>query len=287
MIALEIIILSFNTKDDTLRAVRSALGLGQNVQVTVVDNNSHDGTVLSLKALAKQETRLKVIALQSNLGFAGGNNVALRESTAPFLMLLNSDAYFPSGETIEPLLGYMAKHDDVGVITPRVLLGHTKRIDPASHRGFPTPWNSFCYYLGLEKLGILRRQWGGYHQTWKNLKTIHDIDACTGAAMLIRREAMDEVGILDEQFFMYGEDLDWCYRFGEKGWKIVYDPDVTVIHDKHRSGLKNTDHKVKTKAAFYEAMKLFYHKHYAAKYPAWMRTLTFVGIDLMAKVKHR
>lgn len=288
---LTIVILSFNTKDQTIHAVKSCLSLDIKPQVVVVDNHSVDGTVDALKEQFKNNKYLRVIARSVNDGFAAGNNVALREVYTPYVMLLNSDASFVEGSVMTTLLEYMEANSKVGMLTPKVVLanGH---LDPAAHRGFPTPLNAIAYYLGLEK----HHSWfGGYHQTWKNTDEIHEIDACSGAAMLMRTKAMREVGLMDEQFFMYGEDLDWCFRFKEKGWQIIYHPAVTVLHEKHSSGLKKTKRVEKSPetiaiqhratSAFYDAMQLFYDKHYTKVYPAWLRGIVLLGVKLQ-KQKH-
>lgn len=291
---LTIVILSFNTKELTLRAVRSCLSAFEDLKVIVVDNNSTDGSALAVQKEFWKETRVEVVGRDVNDGFAAGNNVALAKVGTPYVMLLNSDAYFSSHADMGVLISYMDEHPDVGVVTPHVLLGVGKT-DPASHRGFPTPWNAISYFSGLEKISGILPIFGGYHQTWKNLSEVHEIDACTGAAMLIRTQAMKQVGFLDEQFFMYGEDLDWCYRFKEKGWKIIFHPGVVVHHDKHTSGIKKTkkagftpetsEIQLKSRGAFYEAMRLFYNKHYKGIYPAWVRHTMFAGIEIVRKLK--
>src|SRR5690606_35982227 len=111
------------------------------------------------------ESRMKCVYLNQNNGFAAGNNVALKTVTSDYVMLLNSDAYFPEGEDLETALDFLDQYKDIGVLTPYVELS-SGSIDPASHRGFPTPWNALCYFAGLEKLGAFRRLFGGYHQTW-------------------------------------------------------------------------------------------------------------------------
>ena len=290
-----IIILSFNTQELTVRAVHSCLeGRYKDIRVVVVDNNSSDDTVSALKTIEKKDSRLEVIARTVNDGFSKGNNIALSKVTSEFCMLLNSDAHIDEGSDLEELVSYMKEHSDVGMVTPHVVLGNGKT-DPASHRGFPTPWNAFTYFTGLEKLMRKSQLFGGYHQTWKDLSTIHEVGACTGAAMFVRTNAMKEVGLLDEQFFMYGEDLDWCYRFEEKGWKVIFHPSVIVHHDKHTSGIKKTKHvgkneqskqiQQRSRDAFYDAMKLFYKKHYAHVYPSFLQSLTFFGISVVRKIK--
>lgn len=292
---LTIVILSFNTKEQTLHAVESCLaGAYQDIKVVVVDNNSNDGTQELLRKRFWKEMRVEIIGRDVNDGFAAGNNIALRKLNTPYVMLLNSDARLAEGGNLELLINYMEENPSVGVITPFVILPNGK-LDPASHRGFPNPWNAFSYFSGLERFSKFLPLFGGYHQTWKDLGSIHEIDACSGAAMLIRAKAMDQVGLLDEQFFMYGEDLDWCFRFKEAGWKIVFHPAVSVYHDKHTSGLKKTkvsgitaqtnEIQLNSRRAFYEAMRLFYNKHYKKRYPAWVRHTMFAGIELVRKMK--
>ncbi len=300
MAKLTIIILNFNTKDLTLRAIQSCLALAyKEISVVVVDNASSDGSVQAFEILEKKESRLQVISLSENNGFAAGNNVALKNATSDYVMLLNSDAYFPENSDIETVLNFLDQSRDIGVLTPFVKLT-SGSIDPACHRGFPTPWRAFTYYAGLEKIGILKRLFGGYHQTWKDLNVTHEIDACSGAAMIVRTSAMENIGFLDEQFFMYGEDLDWCFRFQKLHWKIVFYPTLSVIHDKHTSGLKKEDTsqspesrsqrqddseliRKRTKNAFYDAMKLFYKKHDMGS--AWSEQFVLLGIWIISKLK--
>lgn len=292
---LTVIILNFNTKELTIRAVRSLLlGKFQDLKVVVVDNNSKDGSSQVLKKEFGKDIRFELIGRDVNDGYAAGNNVALIKVSTPYAMLLNSDAYIDGESNLGLALEYMDQHKEVGILTPRLELsrGH---IDPASHRGFPTPWSAFTYFSGLEKISKIFPFFGGYHQTWKDLNLVHEVDAVSGAAMFVRTQAMKEVGLLDEQFFMYGEDLDWCFRFKEKDWKVVYFPEILVHHDKHASGLKKTkiagyseatnEIQLNSRRAFYEAMRLFYKKNYANAYPAWIRHLMFTGIELVRKLK--
>ncbi len=290
-----VIILSFNTKKLTLRAIHSVLKNPYSVtRIFVVDNASTDGTAQALIVLSRKEKRVRLFLRDVNDGFAAGNNAALREATTPYAMLLNSDAHIDAATSLGILASYMEEHPDVGLLTPHLMLGNG-HLDLASHRGFPTPWNAFTYFSSLEKISRHSELFGGYHQTWKDIREVHEIDACSGAAMLIRTRAMKEVGLLDEQFFMYGEDIDWCFRFKEKGWKVVFHPGVIVHHDKHTSGIKKTKHaghthethaiQEKSRDAFYEAMKLFYKKHYVSTYPRFLQWLTFGGINIVRKLK--
>ncbi len=276
-IDVEIIILNYNTEfwlKKTLSSLdehyRSQTKL--NVQVTVVDNNSSDGSV----AMVKQEFKwTELIELEENGGFAKANNVALRKSKAKYVMLLNSDVELTNHSNFDELVQYLDEHSDAAVITPRVQFV-SGEIDPAAHRGEPTLWASFTYFAGLEKLFPETQLFGEYHQGYKDMSTIHEVDACSGAAMIVRASTMhDDVGYLDEQFFMYAEDLDWCRRFRESGMKVVFYPHVSVIHHKYKSGLKNSSQKIasKTKGYFYDTMLQYYDKYYRYKYPQFVRSV--------------
>jgi len=127
----------------------------------------------------------------------------------------------------------MDANPNVAVTTPKVLLASGK-LDPASHRGEPTPWASLSYFSGLAKAFPKSKLFAQYHQTYQSLDQVHPIDACSGAAMMVRTAAMEKVGYLDERFFMYAEDLDWCKRFRDHGYQVIYIPEATVVHHKYK-----------------------------------------------------
>jgi len=271
---LSIIILNYNGKvwlEKLLPSLQSNW-LNQTkfeTEVVVVDNASTDDSM----AFIENQNGIRLICSDRNGGFAFGNNLAIRNNTARYLMLLNSDAEFlPSASNLDVLMKYMDETPSAGIITPMLLLDNGK-IDPACHRGEPTPWAAFTYFSGLERLFPKSRWFGQYHQTYKPMNSIHDIDACTGAALLVRNEAVLKVGVLDERFFMYAEDLDWCKRFREAGYRVVFDPGIKLVHHKYRSGLANKDDKIKsdTRKWFYDTMLQYYDKHYQNKYPRCLR----------------
>jgi GT2 family glycosyltransferase len=208
----------------------------------------------------------------------------LAVATANYILYLNSDMNV-DGLRLSELVTYMDKHQKVGIVTPRVNLT-SGQIDPASHRGFPTPWRSLCYFSGLERffalLRMTSRWFGGYHLLERSLDTEHEIETCTGAFLLIRGDMVRELGGFDERFFMYGEDLDLCYRVKEKGLQVIWLPTQKVVHLKHSSGIGSvsTETRRKISAHFYEAMWLFYEKHYSQRYPMWVSVLVRSGIWL-------
>jgi len=219
-----------------------------------------------------------------NLGFSKGNNLAAKHATGRYLLFLNSDVIVQQVDFSE-LVASMDEYSHVGALTVKIELinGH---IDPASHRGFPTLWRSFTYYAGFEKvLGtvpFLNKLFGGYHLCDKDLRTTHAIDSPSGAFFLTRHKLFDELGGFDEQFFMYGEDIDLAYRIKQHGYSVEYNPHYHALHLKYTSGLKQSDPTVqeKIKDHFYDAMKIFYRKHYQNKYPSFVAALIFAFIDL-------
>lgn len=226
------------------------------VEVVVVDNASTDDSL----ALLETHSWLRLIRSDVNGGFAYGNNLAIKTINSRYVCLLNSDTNLP--DTLDVLVEYLDSDPCVGVVTPRIITTDGS-LDKACHRGEPTPWASLTYMVGLERLFPRSGWFGQYHQGWEDLSTIHPIGACTGAAMMVRMAAINQVGLLDERFFMYGEDLDWCRRFREAGFGLIYHPDVTVVHHKYKSGLSGASASTRetTKAWFYKAMLLYYDKY--------------------------
>jgi GT2 family glycosyltransferase len=241
------------------------------VKVWLVDNASTDDSVAMVK---ENFSFVKIIVSAKNIGFAAGNNLALKKITSDYIMLLNPDTELDQHSQIDLLLAYLDAHKDVGMIGPKLLLTDG-RLDMASHRGEPTLWASFCYLFGLEKLFPRVRLFNSYHRFDLDLTTIHEVEAISGAAMVVSAQAFKKVGLLDEQFFLYAEDLDWAKRFREAGYKVVYDPEVVITHHKNKSGIANQDAQIKGKARtyFYQTMLQYYDKHYGHKYPKFLRVL--------------
>ncbi len=196
-------------------------------------------------------------------------------------MLLNNDVEFTAGSNLDLLIEFLKQHQQFAVASPKVFLSNGK-LDWACHRGEPTPWASFTYFLGLAELFPQSKLFARYHQTYQNMNDPHTIDACTGAAMMIRTKYMNEVGLLDELFFMYAEDLDWCKRFRDAGYKISFVPLASIIHHKYKSGIKTQTEitALQAKKSFYNTMLQYYDKHYQSKYPKIIRWLlkTFLFI---------
>jgi GT2 family glycosyltransferase len=290
MITISIIIVSYNTKEYLKKCLDSIFTTTTlPFEVIVVDNASLDGSA----QFVKNEFR-KVILVENleNYGFSKANNQGIKKSKGKYVLFLNPDTILEK-DTISSMVKFMEERDDCGAATCKVVL-ESGVIDDASHRGFPTPWNSFSHFLGLAKLFPKTKLFGGYNMGWKSLQTIHEIDALAGAFMIVRRNAGEEVGWWDEDFFFYGEDIDFCYRLKEKKWKIYYVPMCKVLHykgishgmKKHSSNITtaNEDTKRRSQKARFDAMKIFYKKHYMSKYPRLVTWLVMQGINIKQKV---
>lgn len=280
---LTIIIVSYNASfwlKNTLETLRDEYlkNTELDVETIVVDNNSDDDSVSLLKKSFRWVT---LIESDANHGFAHANNLALKDVSSRYVMLLNSDTECTEQSKFDELVRYLDDHRKATIVTPKINLVNGS-IDPASHRGEPTIWASFTYFAGLEKLFPNTRLFGQYHQGYQDLNTTHQIDACSAACMVIRTSAIKKVGLLDEAFFMYAEDLDWCRRFREAGYEIWYYPFVSVIHHKYKSGISNTSARIarKTRSYFYDTMRQYYLKYYATKHPKWLQKIVITSIKI-------
>lgn len=287
---LSIIIVSYNTKDFLIKCIESIIHTAKNVsfEIIVVDNASSDATVSEISKLRSQSLNLKIVENKENQGFSKANNQGVNIAKGEYLLFLNPDTIIYEN-TLDKMFEFMEKNNKVGASTCKVMLPNGK-IDDACHRGFPTPWSAFSHFSFISRALPKNKVFGGYKLSYLDTETTHEIDACAGAFMLVRRSAGDDVKWWDEDYFWYGEDLDFCYRLKKKGWKVYYVSDVSILHYKGVSGgiksvskhLTTADKKTKemaTKARF-EAMRVFYRKHYQNKYPFFINWLTLQGINL-------
>ena len=226
MIRLSIVIVTWNAK----KYVAECLDSLQNwindpaAEVIVVDNNSSDGTP---ELVRDSFPRVMLIRNQENLGFAKANNVGIRRSSGEYVLLINSDVNVLDG-CIERILEYMAREPRIGMLGPRMLGADRKTY--RSYMGEPTLWRCFCRALALDVLFPHSKFFGGYLMPYFDNDQIAEVDVLNGWFWATRREALDQVGLLDETFFMYGEDIDWSKRFRAAGWKVVFFPEAASIH---------------------------------------------------------
>ncbi len=299
MIDLSIIIVSYNTKEllkECIQSIEDTLQ-SHSFEVIVVDNGSTDGSVEEIKNFSRSEillrkTKIKIIENKGNLGFSRANNKGIEQSSGRYILFLNSDTVVYKN-TIDSMIEFMDHNKEIGAATCRVELPNGK-LDDACHRGFPTPWNSLNHFSGVSKIFSRSKIFAGYSLGYMDLSRPHEIDALCGAFMIVRREAGEQISWWDEDYFWYGEDLDFCYRLKKKGWKIYYTPEVSILHYKGASGgLKNTsahltkaDSETKKLAqqARFDAMRIFYNKHYKDTYPGIVSWIVNRGIDIRSRL---
>lgn len=265
---LSIIIVSYNVKDylwQCLTSVEKAIK-GLDAEVIVFDNHSHDATVESLQPLFPH---VKFISSNHNLGFARGNNRAIRQSEGKYVLLLNPDTIVAEG-TIQRALKFMDAHPKAGGCGVRMM--DAKGVDAKeSRRGIPTPMTSFFKFTKLCSRFPKNHRIGRYYMGWLPWDEPGKIETISGAFFLLRREALEAVGLLDEDFFMYGEDIDLSYRLLKGGWENWYLP-LPILHYKGESTQKSSFRYVHV---FYEAMLIFCKKHYREPYRLLLPILRF------------
>ncbi|MFH0863618.1 MAG: glycosyltransferase family 2 protein [Candidatus Gottesmanbacteria bacterium] len=282
MVDLSIIIVNFNTKSLLVECLKSLVEATRSInsEIIVVDNGSTDNSINEIRNSRLTLNNLKIIENNANLGYAKANNLGIKASSGRYILLLNSDTIvYP--KTLTAMIQFLNMNPQVGVATCRVELSNGE-LDPACHRGFPTPWASLSYFLGLEKLFPKSELFSQYHLGFLSIDKFHEIDSPTGAFYLIKKEVIDKVGLLDEDYFMYGEDLDWSYRIKAAGWKIMFNPEVKIIHFKKRSGRNQEDKNIRkmAKIQFFETMKIFYNKHYRHRYPTIITRIILSTINV-------
>jgi len=269
---LSIIIVNYNTKKllrDTIQSVIDTVD-STKYEIIVVDNASNDG---SIELVKKQYPQVMLIENKDNLGFPKANNIGIREALGEYILLLNSDTKVLD-HCIEKCLEYMDMNFNVGALGCKLVLANGK-LDHACKRGFPTPKASLYYILKLHKLFPLSKRFGEYTLNYLPIDEINEVDALTGAFMMLRKEVINKVGPLDETFFMYGEDLDWCFRIKDAGYKVIYYPEAVTIHYKGGSSKRK---RYKTIYEFHRAMYIFYNKHYRNKYNFVVTGIVFAAI---------
>lgn len=285
MAQLDLVILNYN-RADLLRTCLQSLEAARSrhtIVPWVVDNASQDNSA----GLVRTEfPHVRLIVNARNTGFAAGNNLALRPIVdhlpadrmavaQRYIMLLNNDTVVEP-DALELLIDYLEAHPSVGAVGPKVVL-LDGTLDAACRRSFPTPEVSFYRMTGLSKLFPRSRRFGRYNLTYLDPDQETEVDSLVGAAMLVRAAVVREVGLLDETFFMYGEDVDWCFRIKSYGWRIAYYPRAVIHHHKRAASTRRAIPSIR---AFYDAMRIFHRKHYAQQTLAPVNAMIELGITL-------
>ncbi|WP_458403093.1 glycosyltransferase family 2 protein [Methanobrevibacter sp.] len=271
-----VVIVNYQTFDLTKDTINSILSYSYpfDYEVIVVDNASGDDSLSRLQDYFKD--KVKFIASDENRGFAAGNNLALRNVESNYVLLLNSDTVVWEN-TLENVYDYMQANPDVGACGCRVRLENGE-LDKACKRTFPNVKNSFFRLFHIPN----KSKDDNYNLTDLPDDGIYEIDCLTGAFMFIRNKALKQTGLLDETFFMYGEDIDLCYRIKQAGWKIIYYGESSITHLKGASSKKQ---KSKLLYEFYRAMYVYYKKHHADENSFIVNIVVYFGIAVLCVIK--
>ncbi|MBV1768498.1 MAG: glycosyltransferase family 2 protein, partial [Methanobacterium sp.] len=232
---LSIIMVNYRTYHFTRKALESIITKNHlfSFKIYLVDNASGDGSLEKLEADFSKEINQKIIKIipsSENKGFAYANNLALKEVQSKYVLLLNSDTEI-QGNCLAECLHYLETHKEGGALGCRVLLDDGS-LDKACRRSFPTPLVSFYRMTGLSLLFPESKRFNQYNLGYMDENGTYEVDSISGAFMMLRSQTIEEVGFLDEEFFMYGEDIDWCYRIKARGWKVVYHGGAQILHHK-------------------------------------------------------
>ncbi|MFK7804440.1 MAG: glycosyltransferase family 2 protein [Anaerolineae bacterium] len=278
---LAVIIVNYNVTDLLRNCLTSVYASSGEItyKVCVIDNASPD---MSVQMVQDEFPQATLIANKDNVGYPAANNqgmVALGvggdAETAPrYVLLLNPDTELPA-DCLAEYVNWMDQNHDVGVVGPRLVLPDGS-LDLACRRSFPSPNVSMLHMLGLGRLFPKSPTFGRYNMTYLPEDELTEVDSVVGAFMLVRTTAIDKIGMLDETFWMYGEDLDWSKRIKDAGWKIVYNPARKVKHIKRASSRQNP----KALFEFNRAMIIFYYRHYRRETSWFMHMLVMLGLAI-------
>lgn len=285
MAKLTISIVNFNSASYLTDCLESIKSIKDEAEITtiVVDNASTDN---SLQLAQEKFPEVKYIKNSENVGFGRAHNQVLRNLKTEFVLILNPDIRLKQGNISQVIEGFL-KNPDWGAVSGKIIF-ENGQMDLTAHRGFPTPFASLLYFLGNDRL---------YHLTDRDMSKIHEVDAITGAYFMTKGNVLEKVGVFDEDYFMYAEDIDLCYRIKHAGFKIMFMPEVEILHFKgissglKRHSLEKTTADLETRKRslkyFYETMKIFYKKHYEGKYPFFINFLVYLAIDIKAFIARR
>ncbi|HEX6687645.1 MAG TPA: glycosyltransferase family 2 protein [Solirubrobacterales bacterium] len=277
-VALETIIVSHGAEELLRRCLASleAHPPTGGMTVTVVDSGSTDGTP---DMVAREFPRVRLIR-ESNIGFSAANNLAIREAKSDTVLLLNPDTEIYAG-TLDAGLDRLGGDERIGMVGVK-LVTESGELDHACKRSFPTPLSALAHFTGIGRTEGASSALSQYRATELGDDDPGEVDAVNGAFMLCRAEAVQEVGLLDEGYWLYMEDLDWCHRFWDAGWKVFYEPAGTALHVK--GGSSGTRRAFRQEVAFHRGMARFYRRFDAPDHNALINAAVYIGIGLKLAV---
>lgn len=270
---ISIVIVSYNAADFLRLCLNSVKEACSHIssEIFVVDNNSQDHSVVMVQ---EEFPEVRLIANKHNPGFAIANNQAIKMSKGRYVLILNPDTIVAE-DTFVRVVDFMDQHTDAGGVGVRMLDG-TGAFLPESKRGLPSPWTSLCKMVGLSSLFPHSKSFSEYHKGYLNPNQNHQIEILAGAFMCLKKNVLDKVGLLDEDFFMYGEDIDLSYRIVLSGYSNYYLAHPSIIHFKGESTYKDSIYRDR----FYKAMIQFAEKHFNKGYGLLLKWFIYLGVYL-------
>lgn len=268
-----VVVVNWNVKDllrNCLESLRKAVR-GLTIKVVVVDNASSDGSAEMVESLFPE---VELVRNQTNVGFARANNQGLEryQKNSRFLLLLNPDTVV-SPECFQAMIRFMEERPEAGIVGCK-LIKPDGSLDYACKRSYITPDVLFYKALGLDKRFPQSKRFGRYQLTFLDPDQVHEVDSVVGAFLMIRRECVADIGLLDTSFFMYAEDIEWCYRAKRAGWSVYYVPTATVLHHKGKSTSKCSNRMI---FHWYDATWRVYRKQLASRYPPIVNAMVWTG----------
>lgn len=300
---LSIIILNYNAKDylkKCLESIKKSQLADYSVEVIVADNASTDDSFKLAKTVISNNPKIKFLfhLNRGNIGFSAGNNEGLSQShpNSKYVLFLNPDTTVEK-DTFRKIIDFFEHHGEVDAATCNLILALTGKTQPECHRGFPTPWNAFCHFFGfgLPKLFPHSKLFNGYFLGHLDYKKVQKIEACVGAFVMVKREVGNKINWWNEKYFMYGEDLDFCWQLKQKGFNLYFYPGCIATHYQGvSSGIISHSQKISaasraTKArsaqATTNAMRIFYKENLIKNYPHYLHWLVWLGIDFLEQYR--
>ena len=290
---LSVIVLNYNSADYLKKCLKSITKSdidSYKYEVIIVDNNSNDNSIKLAKTVNSHN--FKYLELKTNQGFSHGNNQGLKEINLKtrFVLFLNPDTIIQK-DTLKKMIEFFDQNKKVDAATCQIDLALTGKMQPECHRGFPTPWNSLCYFTGLSKLFPHSKIFSGYFMGNLDKNIPHKIDACVGAFLMVKKEVGDKIKWWNEKYFFYGEDLDFCYKLKQNNFNLYFNPNCKITHFQGvSSGLINKSKhlskasrqtKIKVAKASTQAMRIFYQENLFSHYSTFIKFLVMSGIQLL------
>src|SRR3990172_7738260 len=273
MIDLSICIVSYQARDllrDCLRSIYETID-SLSFEIIVVDNYSEDGT---LEMLKDEFPNVRLLVNDHNTGYTRPNNQAMRESKGRYVVLLNPDTLVKPNAIAE-LFAFLETHPEVGIVGPKVL-NRDGSLQKQCRRSEARPWDAFCYFSGLSRIFPHDKRFSGYLMTYLSEDLTHEAEAVSGSCMMIRHKVIDQIGYLDELFFAYQEDTDYCRRARLAGWKVFYDPSAQIIHYGGEGG--SNVQPFRSIIEWHRSYYLYYRKHFARDYLFVFNAIYYMGM---------